>query len=195
MTTRRSGDSGRGEPVSVVVGRIARAHGIRGEVVVDVRTDSADDRFRVGAILETDPARVGPLVVRQARWHSGRLLITFDGVPDRTAAEALRGVRLQVDLDADADTGDPEEFFDHQLVGLSAETTDGRPIGEVTDVLHLPGQDLLAVSTRHGEVLVPFVTAIVPTVDVAGGRMVVDPPPGLLDAADSVEAGSDEVTS
>lgn len=190
MTARRSGDNG--APATVVVGRIVRAHGIHGDVVVEVRTDSADQRFVAGAVLPTDPTSVGPLEVRRARWHSGRLLVAFEGIADRDAAEALRGVRLEVAVEPDATTGDPDEFFDHQLMGLVAETVDGEQVGTVADVVHLPGQDLLAVNGPAGQVLVPFVTAIVPVVDVSGGRIIVDPPPGLLDATLAVEAGPDE---
>jgi 16S rRNA processing protein RimM len=190
MTGRRSGDEGTGA-VTVTVGRIARAHGIRGEVVVDVRTDSAEERFAPGTALATVPTSAGPLTIERARWHSGRLLVTFAGVRDRDVAEGLRGVRLEVELDADADTGDPEEFFDHQLIGLRAETVDGDVIGPISDVVHLPGQELLTVDGPGGEVLIPFVTAIVPTVDLAGGRVIVDPPPGLLDDTEAIEARAD----
>lgn len=192
MTSRRSGDEDAAGSITVTVGRIARAHGIRGEVVVDVRTDSADDRFGPGTVLATAPASAGPLTIERARWHSGRLLVTFAGVRDRNVAEGLRGVRLEVVLDADADTGDPEEFFDHQLIGLRVETVDGEVIGPISDVVHLPSQDLLTVDGAHGDVLIPFVSAIVPTVDVEGGRVVVDPPPGLLDDTEAIEARADE---
>lgn len=166
----------------VTIGRIGRAHGIRGEVTVDVRTDTPDERFTDGAVLATDPAAAGPLTVRRARWHSGRLLVHFAGVADRTAAELLRGVSLLAEIGADESTGDPEEFFDHQLLGLSVVMADGTEVGEVSDVIHAPGQDLLAVRRAGAtEVLVPFVAEIVPEVDLDAGRLVVDPPPGLFD--------------
>ena len=166
----------------VVVGRIGRAHGIRGSVSVDVRTDDPDLRFATGAVLQTVPAEAGPLTVEDARWHSGRLLVDFAGFADRTAAEALRGVLLEVDVDPDEGTGDPDEFFDHQLVGLTVRLPSGAPVGVVREVVHLPGQELLAI-TRDGdagEVLVPFVSELVPQVDLGTG-VVIDPPPGLLD--------------
>jgi 16S rRNA processing protein RimM len=168
--------------VYLVVGRIGRPHGVRGELTVEVRTDSPELRFAPGSALATDPESAGPLVIDDARWHSGRLLLTFAGVRDRNAAEALRNVRLVVDVPDDETPEDPEEFYDHQLVGLTAVGADGAPLGAVTEVLHLPSQELLAVTTPDGqEVLVPFVTEIVPVVDVRGGRVVVTPPAGLFD--------------
>jgi 16S rRNA processing protein RimM len=174
--------------VRVTVGRIGRAHGIRGEVSVEVRTDSPEIRFVVGARLMTEPERIGPLTIRQARWHSGRLLVRFDGVADRSGAEALRGVLLLSEVDANERPADPEEYFDHQLLGLRAVTSHGDDVGEVIDVLHLPDQDLLVIGRGDHEVLVPFVSAIVPEVDTAGGRVVIDPPRGLLDPAEADEA-------
>jgi 16S rRNA processing protein RimM len=168
--------------LQLVVGRIGRPHGIRGEVSVEVRTDSPDERFAAGSVLVTDPAERGPLTVTRLHWHSGRLLLTFDGVADREGAEALRGILLVVDSDDLPELADPDEFYDHQLVGLRAVLPDGAALGTVEDVLHAPAEDLLAITAPDGaELLVPFVSAIVPTVDLRGGRVVVDPPEGLLD--------------
>lgn len=168
--------------MQVIVGRVSRAHGVRGDVAIEVRTDVPELRFAEGAVLDTEPVAAGPLTVRRARWHSGRLLVRFAGVPDRGAAERLRGVRLLAEIAEHEAPEDPEEFYDHQLTGLAVHTRDGVRVGEVAEVLHLPGQDLLAVSREGGgEVLVPFVAEIVPEVDVAGGRVVIDPPPGLVD--------------
>ena len=166
----------------VTVGRIGRAHGIRGEVSVDVRTDSPELRFADGARLTTEPVGAGPLVVGHTRWHSGRLMVRFDGVSDRAVAEGLRGVRLLAEAGEDERLDDPEEFFDHQLVGLHAVTTAGDAVGDITEVLHLPGQDLLVVRRPDNrETLVPFVADIVPEVDLAAARVVLDPPVGLLE--------------
>jgi 16S rRNA processing protein RimM len=168
--------------VLVTVGRVGRAHGIRGEVSVEVRTDSPELRFADGARLTTEPAGAGPLVVGHTRWHSGRLLVRFDGVSDRAVAEGLRGVRLLADVGEGERLDDPDEFFDHQLVGLRAVTTTGDAVGDITDVLHPPGQDLLVVRRPDNrEALVPFVADIVPEVDIAAGRVVLDPPVGLLE--------------
>jgi len=167
----------------VVVGRIGRPHGIRGEVTVETRTDEPEERFAPGAVLSVDtPA--GSLVVLRTHWHSGRLLVTFDGVEDRNAAEALRGLLLEVERHVDEVPDDPEEFYDSSLVGCRVELLDGSLIGEVTEVAHLPAQDLLVVASEDHEVLVPFIAEFVPTVDVEARRIVIDPPAGLLDVQD-----------
>jgi 16S rRNA processing protein RimM len=168
--------------VQLVVGRIARAHGITGEVAVDVRTDSPELRFAPGARVETDPAERGPLTVRRTRWHSGRLLVVFDEVGDRTAAESLRGTLLVADSATSPAAGGPDEFWDHELIGLAAVTVTGSELGPVEDVLHPSGADLLVIRGSDGrEILVPFVSAIVTDVDIEQGRLVVDPPEGLLE--------------
>jgi 16S rRNA processing protein RimM len=168
--------------VLLVVGRIGRAHGIKGDVVVEVRTDEPETRLGPGAVVLTDPPSVGPLTIVQGRVHSGRLLLHFAGVDDRTAAEALHRTLLLADIDPEQSPDDEDEYYDHQLVGLDVVTVAGQPVGEVAEVLHLPGHDVLSVRRpAGGEVLVPFVATIVPTVDLAANRLVVDPPPGLLD--------------
>jgi 16S rRNA processing protein RimM len=169
---------------ALVVGRIGHAHGVKGEVSVEVRTDDPDRRYAEGSVLATDPAERGPLTVARTRPHHGRLLVQFAEVADRTAAEGLRGTLLVVDAASAGETGD-DEWWDHDLVGLAAVRPDGTPLGTVADVVHVPGPPLLAVVGADGrEVLVPFVSAIVPEVDVPGGRLVVDPPPGLVELAD-----------
>jgi 16S rRNA processing protein RimM len=166
---------------TVVVGRIGRPHGVRGEVTVEVRTDDPDLRFVPGAVFATDPASRGPLTVAGVHWHSGTLLLRIEGVADRTAAEDLRNTALLVAVDELPEIDDPDSFYDHQLVGLAARLVDGDALGEVTAVRH-EAQDLLVIRRPDGdELLVPFVSAIVPTVDVAGGFVVVDPPEGLLE--------------
>jgi 16S rRNA processing protein RimM len=168
--------------MEVVVGRVGRAHGVGGEVSVEVRTDQPDRRFAVDAAFDTDAGR---LVIESLRWHGARLLVAFEGVGDRTAAETLRGVLLVAQVPDDERPDDPEEYYDHQLVGLRARTVSGDAIGEVAEVLHLPMQDVLAVRAVDGrEILVPFVAAIVTEIDIAAGQVVVDPPPGLLGADD-----------
>jgi 16S rRNA processing protein RimM len=162
--------------MQLVVGRVGRPHGIHGELTVQVRTDDPDLRFAAGSVLATEPAGRGPLTIRASRWHSGRLLVAFDGCADRSRAEELRGTFLVMDSEEAGPAG-PEEFRDHELVGLDVVTVTGEPVGVVTDVLH-HGQDLLVVGDR--QILVPFVAAIVPEVDVGAGRLVIDPPPGLL---------------
>ena len=175
--------------MEVVVARIGRPHGIKGQVSVEVRTDEPERRLGPATTVRTEPDTAGPLTITDARMHSGRLLLTIEGVGDRSAAEALRDVLLLADVDPDERPEDPEEFYDRQLVGLAVYTTDGEHVGEVGEVLHLPGQDVLSVRRVAGtapgrEVLVPFVAELVPTVDITAGRVVIDPPPGLLDEPD-----------
>ena len=166
---------------TVVVGRIGRPHGVRGEVTVEVRTDDPDLRFVPGAVFATDPSSRGPLTIDRVHWHSGTLLLRIDGVDSREAAEELRNTELLVAVEALPAIEDPDSFYDHQLVGLTARLVDDAVLGEVTAVRH-EAQDLLVVRRNDGgEVLIPFVAAIVPTVDVAGGFVVVDPPEGLLE--------------
>ncbi|MEV5753601.1 ribosome maturation factor RimM [Actinoallomurus sp. NPDC052308] len=164
----------------LAVGRIGRAHGVRGEVSVETSTDDPGARFAPGSSLVTDPARLGPLTIESVRPHAGRLLVRFAGVDDRTAAETLRGTLLLVDSSDISPSADPDEFHDQELIGLVAVTPDGTEVGEVVDVEHL-GQDLLVVRRPGGDALVPFVRALVPEVDVPGGRIVIDPPPGLFE--------------
>jgi len=165
----------------VVVGRIGRPHGIRGEVTVETRTDEPEERFAPGAVLSVE-SPVSELVVDRSHWHSGRLLVAFAGVNDRNQAEELRGLLLHVERDPDEKPDDPDEFYDSTLSGCRVELVDGSPVGEVRDVVHLPAQDLLVVRMADDrEVLVPFVAAIVPTVDIAERLVVIDPPGGLLD--------------
>jgi 16S rRNA processing protein RimM len=184
--------------MQLVVGQIGRPHGIRGEVTVVVHTDDPDLRFEPGSVLATEPASRGPLTVEAARWHSGRLLVSFEGYAGRDRAEELRGTMLVVDS-ADVGPAGPEEFRDYELIGLDVLTRTGEPVGVVKDVLH-HGQDLLVVGTARsgpgggrpaaagrGEILVPFVAAIVPEVDVGAGRLVIDPPPGLLELGSAGE--------
>ena len=166
--------------MQVTVGRIGRPHGIRGDVVVGVRTDEPELRFARGSRLDTDPADVGPLTVAGSKWHSGELLVRFEGIGDRDAAAELRGTWLTVDSATIAPPADPDEFRDADLVGLSVRTLDGTPVGTVDDVLH-SGQDVLVIKSPDGrDIMIPFVKPLVPEVDVPGGYLAINPPEGLL---------------
>jgi 16S rRNA processing protein RimM len=133
-------------------------------------------------VLATDPAEAGPLTVAETRNHSGKLVVSFAGYTDRTAAETLTGIRLVIDSDDLPPTDDPDEFHDHELVGLAAALADGSVLGTVSEVIHGPAGDLLAVAREGGaEVLIPFIREFVPEVDLPGGRVVVTPPEGLLE--------------
>lgn len=178
--------------MQLVVARIGRAHGIKGEVTVEVRTDEPELRLGPGAVLATEPSEIGPLTIETGRVHSGRLLLRFEGVRDRTGAEALRNTLLIAEVDPAERPEDPEEFYDHQLVDLDVVTTDGSVVGRIAELSHLPYQDLLVVRRPDGsEVLIPFVSAMVPEVDLVQQRVVIEPPPGLLDQG-TAPSGSTE---
>ena len=174
--------------MELVVGRIAKAHGITGELVVEVRTDDPEDRFAAGRSLRLKRPRGGgetSVVIDSVRPHTGRLLIRLRGVADRDSAEALRGSLFVVDSADLPPIDDPDEFYDHQLEGLSVRTVGGEPVGTVTEVLHTPGGELLSIrSEADTEILVPFVTEIVPRVSLAEGVIEIDPPEGLLNPED-----------
>jgi 16S rRNA processing protein RimM len=174
------------ERVEVVVGRIGKPHGIKGEVTVEVRTDEPARRFTPGATLRAVPPRGSAgdqreLSVGSTRWHQGRLLVVFEELADRTAAEAARGTLLHAELGPDDRPDDPDEFYAHQLVGLTAYDQAGGHLGEVSSLVHGGAQDLLTIRTPDGrEALVPFVKALVTEVDLGEGRLVVSDRPGLV---------------
>jgi len=172
--------------IEVVVGRLGKPHGLRGELTVDVRTDEPGRRFLPGSVLRAEPPRgsafaVPSLTVVGSRRHQSTLLVTFEEIGDRTAAEAARGVVLHATIPADETPEDPDEYYDHQLVGLAAYDVSGGALGEVTGLVHGGAQDLLRVRTPEGrDTLVPFVKALVPEVDLPGGRVVIADRPGLV---------------
>lgn len=167
--------------VEVAVGRVVKAHGIRGEVSVHLLTDDPARRFRAGSRL----SGAGQLLtLTTVRHHQNRLLVTFEEVHDRTQAEALAGTVLTLEVDSEEDAGEDDAWFDHQLEGLAVRLPTGEQIGTVARVEHGAAQDLLVITRDGREALVPFVTALVPTVDPEAGFLVVDPPGGLLDDLD-----------
>jgi 16S rRNA processing protein RimM len=167
-----------GEDELVVVGRIGPPHGVHGAVVVQPLTDAPDERFAPGCRLQTGG---DTLTVASSRWQGNRLIVEFAGIADRDAAYALHGTELHVPASGRPTLDDPNDFYDTDLIGLAASTVDGTPLGPVRDVVHAPAGDYLVVEVGGRERLVPFVATIVPSVDVAGGRVVVDPPEGLFD--------------
>ncbi len=180
-----------GAPQRVVVGRIGPAHGVNGNVFVQPLTDVPEVRFADEQVLHAGPPVSADLTVAQSKDHSGRLVVRFHGIADRNAAESLRGAELEADIDPAERPADSEEYFDRQLIGLRVVDTTGNELGSVTDVVHLPAQDLLAVLlTSGGERLVPFVKEIVPGVDLADGTVVVDAPTGLLSDIDDEQPRS-----
>ncbi len=163
----------------VVVARVGKPHGLKGEVTVRVHTDAPKDRFAAGTVLRTDPDERGPLTVRTARMHRGIWLLGFEGATDRDAAEALRGTKLLAAPDTD---DDDDAWYEEELVGLRVVTVDGREVGTVAGLQDRPAQDLLELSLPDGATAyVPLVEEIVPEIDLEAGRVVIDPPPGLLE--------------
>lgn len=158
----------------LLVGRIGRAHGILGEATIEVRTDEPDRRFAIGATVQTDTH--GELTIASGRVHNGILLLGFNGITDRNGIEKLRNTLLYADVDINEDSDVEDEYHVMQLIGCQAVLESGEAFGEVTDVINLPGQDLLAINTAQGEQLIPFVRQLVPTVDIANKKVVVIPP-------------------
>jgi 16S rRNA processing protein RimM len=169
--------------MDLVVGRVVKAHGVTGEILVEVRTDDPETRFAPGTTLRGKPktGHERRYAVESVRNHGGRLLVRLDGVADRGGAEALRGVLFLVDSEDLPPIADPDEFYDHQLEGLRVHTIAGAPVGTVAEVLHTAAGELLSVRTEQGEVLVPFVSAIVTSVSLADQSIEIDPPEGLLE--------------
>ncbi len=164
--------------MKVTVARIGRAHGLKGEVSLDVRTDIPEERLVVGAIYETEPASAGPLTITKVRTQGDRWYAAFAQIEGRTAAEDARGIELLIEADSDEED---DAWYVYDLVGLRAERPDGTVLGEVTDLLSMPAQDLLQIRQGDGHVaLIPFVEAFVPEVDIEGGRVILTPPYGLL---------------
>ena len=153
---------------------VGPAHGLRGEVILDVRSDDPEV-LAPGASLEI-AGRGAALTVRSVRVHKDRVLASFEECASREDAEALRGARLLVDEHEEEDA-----WYPHQLKGLAARTPGGEDLGTVTGLTPGAAQDLLLVKTPAGTVMVPFVTQLVPTVDVEGGVVIIDAPPGLFD--------------
>ncbi|WP_453984402.1 ribosome maturation factor RimM [Brevibacterium casei] len=165
--------------MDMVIARLGKPHGIRGEFTVEVRTDRPDERLVPGMTYATDPD-IGELTLKSARWHRDRLLLAFDEVPDRTRAEEIRNTLILAEQDDDTDEDDAWALDD--LIGLTAYVGEDA-VGEIVDVTSGTAQDLLHLKHTDGrEILIPFVTAIVPEVDTDSGRIVLTPPAGLLDA-------------
>ncbi|QQB14030.1 ribosome maturation factor RimM [Brevibacterium casei] len=164
--------------MDTVIARLGKPHGIRGEFTVEVRTDRPEERLVPGMTFATDPD-IGELTLKSARWHRDRLLLTFDEVADRTRAEEIRNTLILSPQDDEDD--DAEAWYLDDLIGLAAFVGETQ-VGEVVDVTNGTAQDLLHLRHVDGhEVLVPFVAAIVPDVDIEAGRIMLTPPAGLLD--------------
>lgn len=165
----------------IAIGRIGSARGVRGELFVQPFTDVPEERFAVGSVLDTEPASAGPLSVDYLNLGGPKMVLRFAGVDTRQAAEALRGVQLVIPASARPVIDDPDEFYASDLVGLAARTADGGELGPIVDVIDIAGADYLVLQFGGAERLVPFVEAIVPTVDIAAGLVVIAPPEGLFE--------------
>ena len=205
-TTSPAARARAGERTQLRVGRLVKAHGLKGALKIELYTDDPDGRFVPGAtftlqVPETSPWHGKPLTVREFRWMNSHPVAFFEGVDDRTAAEGLVRAILWIDEEATAASTEADAWYDHQLVGLDV-VRDGAVVGRIIRVDHLPAQDLLIVRPSgegDRELLVPFVSAIVPEVDIAAGRITVTPPPGLFEDvpgdaedADAPDAGAED---
>ena len=163
--------------MQLVVGRIGRAHGVLGEATIDVQTDDPDLRFKVGSKLTLDSGQ--ELTIKSSRWHNQILLLGFEGVNDRNQIESLRDqlISSQVDLSALA----PGEYHYQQLIGCQVYLQNNELVGQVSEVVKLPGQDLLSVDKNGSQVMIPMVKQIIISIDVLEKKIVVNPPEGLLD--------------
>lgn len=174
--------------MKVQVARIGKPHGIRGEVTVQVLTDAPEDRFVPGTDLEVEPVSLGPLTVSGARWNKTILLLAFEQINTRNEAETLRGAKVFIDSD-EVEDDDDDAWYEHELVGLSARVG-SEVVGKVVGLNTMPVQDLLIIENADGEeILVPFVTEIVPEVNVEAGYVLLTPPNGLFDVNSEPAAG------
>ncbi len=182
------------------VGRLLKAHGLKGALKLELYTDNPDRRFVTGAeftlqVPESSPWHGKTVTVRDYRVMNGSSVVFFEGIDDRSAAESV--VRAILWIDQDVDEVEDNAWYDHQLAGLDV-VRDGTVVGSVLRVDHLPAQDLLIVRAGEQEIMVPFVEAIVPTVDIAAGRVIVTPPSGLfedIDDEDTPEHPDDDATA
>jgi len=178
--------------MQLVIGRIGRAHGVRGDLFVEPMTDEPDHRYADGTVLMTSNDTT--LTVATSKWHSGRFVVHFAGFDDRNAAETLRGLTLSIEVDPSQSPQDPDEYYDHQLVGLNVVLTDGTHVGTIGEVIHLPSQDLLTVlRVGEAEALIPFVTEFVPDINLATKTVVITPPPGLLNELEAIVVLGEEI--
>lgn len=174
------------------VGRLLKAHGLKGALKLELYTDSPETRFVKGAVLELQVPESSPwfgkrVTVTELRWYNQVPVLFLEEVTDRNLAESIVKAILLIDADPENETPEPDAWYDHQLVGLTARVA-GSPVGKVVRVEHLPAQDLLIVKTEAGEVMVPFVKQMVPSVDLVCGIVELTPPPGLFDAEAAEEA-------
>jgi len=167
------------------IGRLTKAHGLKGGIKVEMFTDDPDGRFTPGAVFtlqvpDSSAWHNKTIELTELKWYNSHAVAFFKDVPDRSVAETLIKAILWIDHDLSEVPEEEDAWFDHQLLGLSV-LRDGVKVGTVSAIDHFPAQDLLTVKTDNGDVLVPFVKAIVTAVDVKAGTMTVVPPVGLFE--------------
>jgi 16S rRNA processing protein RimM len=176
--------TGRAGPGFLVVGRLGRPHGTQGEIIVWPLTDHPESTFAPGVVLlpgdDAPDVDLPPLLVTRSRPFQGNWLVFFDGIETRTEAETVRGRYLYRPSD-EVEPLEEGEVFQHDLVGMEVVTVDGERVGSVVEIFEMRPADLLEVRTGDRTVMIPFLKEVVVEVDVAGGRLVVNPPVGLLD--------------
>lgn len=165
--------------MQLVVGRIGRAHGVLGEATIEVQTDEPENRFQIGNKLYLADGR--QLTIRSSRWHNQILLLAFEGVVDRNQIEALRDQLISADVDLSQLA--PGEYHYQQLIGCLVLLENNEEVGQVFEVVKLPGQDLLSVTRNGNQILIPMVKQIIISIDIAAKKIVINPPKGLLDVA------------
>ncbi len=167
------------------VGRLVKAHGLKGAFKLELYTDSPEDRFTPGAALDLQVPESSPwfgktVTVKELRWYNAAPVLFLNDIEDRNAAETLIKAILLVNADVEVLPSEPDAWYDHQLIGLKV-MRDGVEFGKVVRVEHLPAQDCLAIECASGEQLLPFIKKFVPTVDVEKGEVVITPPGGLFE--------------
>ena len=167
------------------VGRLTKAHGLKGAIKLELFTDDPGRRFVPGAVFTLQVPTGSPwhgkkIELVELRWYNQHAVGFFKDVPDRTTAEGLAKAILWIESDAAEQSDEEDAWYDHQLIGLAV-MRDGEKIGTISRLEHMPAQDLLIVKTPGGDVMIPFVKAIVPVVDVKAGTVTITPPPGLLE--------------
>jgi 16S rRNA processing protein RimM len=174
------------------VGRLLKAHGLKGAIKLELYTDSPNERFHKGAVLELQVPETSPwfgktVTVSELKWFNTNAVLFLEGISDREGAESLIKAILLVDQPLDIGPAEPDAWYDHQLIGLKV-VRDGVEIGEIARVDHLPAQDLLAIKLSDREVLLPFVGKFVPKVDVEAGLIEITPPGGLFEEIEEADA-------
>ena len=159
----------------LIAATVGAPRGLKGEVALNLHTDRPEQVFTPGAALQTDDAEFPTLTVKSTRPQGNRMFATFEEFNDRTAAEGLVGTQLLVEPEEEGDA-----WYPTQLQGLTVQSSDGETLGTVTDLVAGTAHDFLLVDAGGEEVMVPFVLALVPTVDIEGGVVVVDAPDGLF---------------